>query len=70
MSTTTALKADEDREPVYQKEYQSIRLPLVLDGTEVGHPVFCVSVRLFSGVAEDFTSAGCQADLQVSLIHS
>jgi hypothetical protein len=29
-----------------------------------------VSVRLFSGVAEDFTSAGCQADLQVSLIHS
>jgi hypothetical protein len=23
-----------------------------------GHPVFCVSMRSFSGVAEDFTSAG------------
>jgi hypothetical protein len=29
-----------------------------------------VSVRLFLGVAEDLTSAGRQADLQVSLIYS
>jgi hypothetical protein len=29
-----------------------------------------VSVPSFSGIAEDFTSAGCHADLQVSLIHS
>jgi hypothetical protein len=29
-----------------------------------------VSVRFFSGVAEDITSAGHQADLQVSSIHS
>jgi hypothetical protein len=29
-----------------------------------------VSVHSFSGVVEDFTSAGRQADLQVSLIHS
>jgi hypothetical protein len=29
-----------------------------------------VSVRSFSGVAEDFTSAGRQVDLQVSSIHS
>jgi hypothetical protein len=27
--------------------------------------VFCVSVCSFSGVAEDFTSVGHQADLQV-----
>jgi hypothetical protein len=31
------------------------RLPLVLDGDEAGHLVFCVSVCSFSGVAEDFT---------------
>jgi hypothetical protein len=29
-----------------------------------------VSVRSFSGITEDFTSAGHQADLQVSSIHS
>jgi hypothetical protein len=29
-----------------------------------------VSMCSFSGVTEDFTSAGCQADLHVSLIHS
>jgi hypothetical protein len=46
------------------------QLPLVLDSDEAGHPVFCVSVRSFSGVAEDFTSAGRQADLQVCSIHS
>jgi hypothetical protein len=33
-------------------------LPLVLDGDETGHPVFCVSVRSFSGITKDFTSAG------------
>jgi hypothetical protein len=41
-------------------------LPLALDG----HSVFGVSMHLFSGVADDFTSAGRQVDLQVSLIHS
>jgi hypothetical protein len=46
------------------------RLPLVLDSDEAGHPVFCVSVRSLSSVVEDFTSAGRQADLQVSSIHS
>jgi hypothetical protein len=69
MSTTTTLNADEDGEPVDQKEYQSMPL-LYLTETRQGHPVFCVSVHSFSGVAEDFTSAGRQADLQVSLIHS
>jgi hypothetical protein len=44
------------------------RLPLVLDGDEASHPVFGVSVHSFSGFAEDFISAGRQADLQVSLI--
>jgi hypothetical protein len=42
------------------------RLLLVLNGDEAGHPVFCVSIRSSSGVAEDFTSAVRQANLQVS----
>jgi hypothetical protein len=42
----------------------------VLDGDEAGHLIFCVSVRSFSGVTEDFTSADHQVDLQVSLLHS
>jgi hypothetical protein len=46
------------------------QLPLVLDGDEAVHPVFCVSVHSFLGVVEDFTSASRQADLQLSLIHS
>jgi predicted N-formylglutamate amidohydrolase len=46
------------------------RLLLVLDGDEAGHPVFCVSVHSFSGIAEDFTSLGRQADLHVSFIYS
>jgi hypothetical protein len=46
------------------------RLPLVLDGDEAGHLVLCVSVRSFSVVVKDFTSASRQADLQVSSIHS
>jgi hypothetical protein len=45
-------------------------LALVLDGDEAGHPVFCVFVCSFSGVTEDFTSVGRQADLPVSSIHS
>jgi hypothetical protein len=44
--------------------------PLVLDGDEAGHQVFSVSVRSFSGIVEDFTSAGRQADLHVYSIHS
>jgi hypothetical protein len=39
------------------------RLPLILDDDEAEHPVFCVFVRSFSGVTEDFISAGYQADL-------
>jgi hypothetical protein len=46
------------------------QLALVLDGDEAGHPVFCVSMCSFSGVIEGFTSACCQADLQVSSMHS
>jgi hypothetical protein len=45
-------------------------LPLVLDGNVAGHSVLCVSVRSFSGVAENITSLGLQANLQVSSIHS
>jgi hypothetical protein len=71
MSTTTALDADEDGEPRGPEGVpEHDQLPLVLDGDEAGHPFFCVSVRSFSSVAEDFTSAGRQADLQVSSIHS
>jgi hypothetical protein len=46
------------------------QLPLVLDDDEARHPVSCVSMRSFSGVAEDFTSVGRQADLQVSSMQS
>jgi hypothetical protein len=46
------------------------RLLLVLDGDEARHPVFCASVRSFLGVTEDFTLGGCQANLQVSSVHS
>jgi hypothetical protein len=70
MSTTRTLDADQGRsarEPEGVPEHD--RLPLILDDDEAGHPVFCVSVRSFSGVTEDFISAGCQADLQVSSIH-
>jgi hypothetical protein len=71
MSMTTALDADEDGEPVDQREYQSmIGFVLYLTATRPDFQFFCVSVRSFSGVAEDFTSAGRQADLQVSSIHS
>jgi hypothetical protein len=45
-------------------------LPLVLDGDEARHSVFCVFVHSFSGVAKDFTSVGRQVDIQVSSIHS
>jgi hypothetical protein len=70
MSTTTALDADEDgaRGPEGVPEHD--RLSFVHDGDEAGHPDFCVSVCSFSGFAEDFTSAGRQAYLPVSLIHS
>jgi hypothetical protein len=46
------------------------QLPLVLDGDEAGHLVFCVSERSFAGFVEDFTSVGCQANIQVSWTHS
>jgi hypothetical protein len=70
MSTTTSLDADEDGEPANQKEYRSMidsLLYLTATRTDIQ---FSVSVRSFSGVTEDFTSAGRQADLQVSSIHS
>jgi hypothetical protein len=70
MSTTTALDADEDGEPEPEGVPKHDRLPLVLDGDEAGHPDFCVSVSSFSGVTEDFTLVGRQADVQVSSIHS
>jgi hypothetical protein len=71
MSTTTVLDADEDGEPVDQKEYRSmIGSLLYLTETRLDIQFFCVSVRSFSGAVEDFTSAGRQADLQVSSIHS
>jgi hypothetical protein len=63
MSTTTALDAARTESPWTEGVPEHDRLPLVLDGDEAGHPVFCVFVRSFSGVAEDFTSAGRQADI-------
>jgi hypothetical protein len=71
MSTSTALDVDKDGEPMDQKVYRSmIGSLLYFTTTRQGHPVFCVSVRSFLGVTEDFTSAGRQAGLQVSSIHS
>jgi hypothetical protein len=70
ISTTTALDANEDGKPVDQKEYRSMigsLLYLMVTRLDIQ---FSVSVRSFSGVGEDFTLAGRQADLQVSLIHS
>jgi hypothetical protein len=61
---------DEDGEPVDQKEYRSMissLLYLTATRTDIQFSVF---VRSFSCVAEDFTSVGCQEDLQVFLIHS
>jgi hypothetical protein len=46
------------------------QLHLVLDGNKVGHPVFCMSVCLFSTVTQYFTSASHQVDHRVSSIHS
>jgi hypothetical protein len=71
ISTTTALGADEDEEPVDQKEYRSIIGSLLyLTATRLDIRFFCVSVHSFSSVIKDFTSAGHQADLQISSIHS
>jgi hypothetical protein len=69
MSTTTALDADEDREPVDQKKYRSMIGSLLYLTATRPDILFSVYVRSFSSVAENFTSAGRQADLQVSLIH-
>jgi hypothetical protein len=57
-----------DRGPEGVPEHD--RLPLVLDGDETGHSVLCVFLHSLSGVTENFTSTGRQADLQVSSIHS
>jgi hypothetical protein len=44
------------------------RLPPLPDGDEARHTIQCVSVRSFSGLAEDITSTGCQEDLQVPTV--
>jgi hypothetical protein len=44
------------------------RLPPLLDGDEARHTVQCVSVRSFSGFAEDITSTGRQGDFQVPTV--
>jgi hypothetical protein len=57
MSTTAMLDADEDREPMDQKEYRSM----------IGSLLYLTAMRpdiQFSGVAKDFTLAGRQEDLQ------
>jgi hypothetical protein len=70
MSTTTTLDTDEDGEPVDQKAYRSmIGSLLYLTATRLDIQFF-VCLHSFSGVTEDFTSTGCQVDLQVSSIHS
>jgi hypothetical protein len=46
------------------------RRALALDSDEARHPVVYVSVHSLSGVTEDFTTAGRQADLEVYSIHS
>jgi hypothetical protein len=70
MSTTTALDADEEGEHMDQKEYQSMIGSLLLDGDEARHPVLGMSVRSFSSVSEDFTSACGEANFQVLASHS
>jgi hypothetical protein len=42
----------------------------LLDGNDVGHPVLVMSVRSFSSVSKDFTSASSQAHIQVLASHS
>jgi hypothetical protein len=70
MSTTTALDADEEAEPMDQKEYRSM-IGSLLYFTAMRLDIQCsVYVHSLSGVAKDFTSASHQADLQVSSIHS
>jgi hypothetical protein len=61
---------EEDGEPMDQKEYQSMIGSLLYLTATRPDIQFSVSVRSFSGVTEDFTSAGHQEDLQVSSIHS
>jgi hypothetical protein len=59
MSTTITLGADEDGEPMDKKKCMSMigsHLYLTAMRPDIQ---FFVSLHLFSGVAEDFTSAGC-----------
>jgi hypothetical protein len=44
------------------------RLPPLSEGDEARHIVQCVSVRSFSGFAEDITSTGREDDLQVPIV--
>jgi hypothetical protein len=46
------------------------RLPPVPDGDEAVHPILDMSVRSFSIISKDFTSASNQAHIKVFVIHS
>jgi hypothetical protein len=60
---TTVLDTDEDGEPVDQKVYQSMIGPSCTWWQRGRTSSFLCVYALISGVAEDFTSAGCKADL-------
>jgi hypothetical protein len=65
MGCTATVDADEDGEPVDQREYRSMIGSLLYLAR---HTVQCVSVRSFSGLAEDITSIGRKEDLQVPTV--
>jgi hypothetical protein len=60
---TTVLDADEDGEPVDQKEYQSMIGPSCTWRQQGRTSSFLCVYALISGVTEDFTSAGRKTDL-------
>jgi hypothetical protein len=66
MSTTTVLDADEDEEPMDQKEYRSKIWSLLYLKTTRPDIQFSVCLCThFSGDAEDFASTSRQDDFQV-----
>jgi hypothetical protein len=69
MSTTTALDADEEGEHVDQKEYRNM-IGSLLYLTATRPDIQFSSVRSFSRVFEDFTSASGEANFQVLASHS
>jgi hypothetical protein len=46
------------------------RVTPLLDGDEAGHPILGMSVRSFSSISKDFTSASSHAHIQVFVSHS